>query len=85
MRTVRTDLLEVGYVELGPPGGHAVLLLHGFPYDVHSYVDVAPRLAAAGCRVIVPYLRGHGPTRFLDPADAAVRPAGARSAPTSST
>jgi pimeloyl-ACP methyl ester carboxylesterase len=67
MRTVQTDLLEVGYVELGPPGGHAVLLLHGFPYDVHSYVDVAPRLAASGCRVIVPYLRGHGPTRFLDP------------------
>ena len=63
--TVRTDLLEVGYVELGPPAGQAVLLLHGFPYDVHSYVDVAPRLAASGCRVVVPYLRGHGPTRFL--------------------
>jgi pimeloyl-ACP methyl ester carboxylesterase len=66
VRTVRTDLLEVGYVELGPPRGQAVLLLHGFPYDVHSYVDVAPRLAEAGCRVVVPYLRGHGPTRFLD-------------------
>ena len=65
--TVRTDLLEVGYVEIGPPGGKVVLLLHGFPYDVHSYVDVAPRLAASGCRVVVPYLRGHGPTRFLSP------------------
>jgi pimeloyl-ACP methyl ester carboxylesterase len=66
VRTVRTDLLEVGYVESGPPGGQVVLLLHGFPYDVHSYVDVAPRLADAGFRVVVPYLRGHGPTRFLD-------------------
>ncbi len=65
VRTVRTDLLEVGYVEDGPPGGQVVLLLHGFPYDVHSYVDVAPRLADAGFRVVVPYLRGHGPTRFL--------------------
>lgn len=68
VRAVRTDLLEVGYVEVGSPTGQPVLLLHGFPYDVHSYVDVAPLLAAAGCRVIVPYLRGHGPTRFLDPA-----------------
>jgi len=68
VRTVRTDLLDVGYLELGPPTGQPVLLLHGFPYDVHSYVDVAPLLAAAGCRVVVPYLRGHGPTRFLDPA-----------------
>src|SRR3954468_12328965 len=66
VRTVRTDLLEVGYVESGPPGGQVVLLLHGFPYDVHSYVDVAPRLADAGFRGVVPYLRGHGPTRFLD-------------------
>jgi pimeloyl-ACP methyl ester carboxylesterase len=65
VRTARTDLLDVGYVELGPPGGHVVLLLHGFPYDVHSYVAVAPRLADAGWRVVVPYLRGHGPTRFL--------------------
>ena len=65
---VRTDLLDVGYVEVGPPGGEPVVLLHGFPYDVHSYVDVVPRLAGAGRRVLVPYLRGHGPTRFLDPA-----------------
>jgi pimeloyl-ACP methyl ester carboxylesterase len=66
VRTVRTDVLEVGYVESGPSDGQVVLLLHGFPYDVHSYVDVAPRLADAGFRVVVPYLRGHGPTRFLD-------------------
>jgi pimeloyl-ACP methyl ester carboxylesterase len=68
VQTVRTELLEVGYVEAGPPDGEVVLLLHGFPYDVHSYVDVLPRLAGAGQRVIVPYLRGHGPTRFLDAA-----------------
>jgi pimeloyl-ACP methyl ester carboxylesterase len=68
LASVRTDLLEVAYYEAGPGDGQAVLLLHGFPYDVHSYVDVAPRLAEAGRRVLVPYLRGHGPTRFLDPA-----------------
>jgi pimeloyl-ACP methyl ester carboxylesterase len=55
----------VGYVEAGPAGGPAVLLLHGWPYDIHSYVDVAPALAAQGDRVIVPYLRGYGTTRFL--------------------
>ncbi len=68
LRQVRTDTLEVAYFEAGPHDGTAVLLLHGFPYDVHSYVDVVPRLVAAGHRVIVPYLRGHGPTRFLDSA-----------------
>jgi pimeloyl-ACP methyl ester carboxylesterase len=68
VRTVRTDLLDIGFVEVGPPHGQAVVLLHGFPYDVHSYVGVAPRLAGSGYRVIVPYLRGHGPTRFVDPA-----------------
>ena len=68
VRRVRADILEVGYVEAGPPDGEPVVLLHGFPYDVHSYVDVAPRLAAAGRRVLVPYLRGHGPTRFLEAA-----------------
>jgi pimeloyl-ACP methyl ester carboxylesterase len=67
LRSVRTDVLEVGYVEAGPPEGRPVVLLHGYPYDVHSYVDVIPRLADAGLRVVVPYLRGHGPTRFLDP------------------
>jgi pimeloyl-ACP methyl ester carboxylesterase len=68
VRHVRTDLLDVAYVEAGPEDGEVTLLLHGFPYDVHSYVDVIPRLAAAGHRVVVPYLRGHGPTRFLDDA-----------------
>jgi pimeloyl-ACP methyl ester carboxylesterase len=67
VRHVRTDVLDVGYVELGPPEGEPVLLLHGFPYDIHSYVDVGPRLVTAGHRVIMPYLRGHGPTRFLGP------------------
>jgi pimeloyl-ACP methyl ester carboxylesterase len=67
VRHVRTDVLDVGYVELGPPEGEPALLLHGFPYDIHSYVDVGPRLVAAGHRVIMPYLRGHGPTRFLGP------------------
>jgi pimeloyl-ACP methyl ester carboxylesterase len=68
LRYVRTGTLEVAYYEAGPSDGDAVLLLHGFPYDIHSYTGVIPLLAEAGCRVIVPYLRGHGPTRFLDPA-----------------
>jgi len=66
LRFARTDDLEVGYFEAGPAAGEVVLLLHGFPYDIHSYVEVIPRLVAAGRRVIVPYLRGHGPTRFRD-------------------
>jgi len=57
--------LNVGYVDAGPADGPAVVLLHGWPYDIHSYVDVAPLLTAAGHRVIVPYLRGYGTTRFL--------------------
>jgi len=57
--------LNVGYVEAGPSDGPAVILLHGWPYDIHSYVDVVPRLSGAGYRVIVPYLRGFGTTRFL--------------------
>ena len=65
VRQVRTDVLDVGLVDAGPPDGPVALLLHGFPYDVHSYVDVVPRLVEAGMRVVVPYLRGHGPTRFL--------------------
>ncbi len=67
VRRVRAGVLEVAYHEAGPSDGEVVLLLHGFPYDIHSYVDVAPALAADGFRVIVPHLRGHGPTRFLDP------------------
>jgi pimeloyl-ACP methyl ester carboxylesterase len=57
--------LNVGYVDAGPDDGPAVVLLHGWPYDIHSFVEVAPLLTAAGCRVIVPYLRGYGTTRFL--------------------
>jgi pimeloyl-ACP methyl ester carboxylesterase len=57
--------LNVGYAEAGPTNGPAVMLLHGWPYDIHSYVDVAPRLSQAGYRVIVPYLRGYGTTHFL--------------------
>ncbi|WP_231921425.1 alpha/beta fold hydrolase [Micromonospora auratinigra] len=68
IRHVVAGELDVGYVELGPADGPPVVLLHGFPYDVHSYVEVAPRLAAEGFRTIVPYLRGHGPTRFRTPA-----------------
>jgi pimeloyl-ACP methyl ester carboxylesterase len=66
LRHVDAGVLNVAYYEQGPADGPAVVLLHGFPYDIHSYVDVAPRLAARGCRVIVPYLRGYGPTRFRD-------------------
>ena len=68
LRYVRTDALEVAYYEAGPSDGKVALLLHGYPYDIHSYVDVIPRLVEAGHRVIAPYLRGHGPTRFLDSA-----------------
>jgi pimeloyl-ACP methyl ester carboxylesterase len=67
-KTVRTPVLDVAYEESGPASGRPVMLLHGFPDDVHAYDDVAPPLAAAGYRVIVPYLRGYGPTRFLDSA-----------------
>ena len=62
---IDAGLLSVGYAEAGPPSGPAVVLLHGWPYDIHSYIDVAPLLAAHGYRVIVPYLRGHGSTHFL--------------------
>jgi pimeloyl-ACP methyl ester carboxylesterase len=65
-RTIRAGLLDVAYFESGPRDGKPVLLLHGFPYDVHSYQEVAPILASRGCRVVVPYLRGHGATRFID-------------------
>ncbi|NWA03634.1 alpha/beta fold hydrolase [Pseudomonas gingeri] len=66
LRQVSTELLDIGYYEAGPENGRPVILLHGYPYDIHSYVDVAPLLAAQGFRVIVPHLRGHGTTRFLD-------------------
>lgn len=65
---VDAGVLNIAYYEEGPADGPVVMLLHGFPYDIHAYVDVAPQLAAQGCRTIVPYLRGYGPTRFLDTA-----------------
>ena len=65
IKQIDAGLLNVGYAELGPTDGPAVILLHGWPYDIHSYVDVAPLLASAGYRAIVPYLRGYGTTRFL--------------------
>ena len=61
---IDAGLLNVGYVDIGPADGRVVLLLHGWPYDIHSYSDVAPLLAAEGFRVVVPYLRGYGTTRF---------------------
>jgi pimeloyl-ACP methyl ester carboxylesterase len=68
MHHVDAGVLNIAYHEEGPADGPVVMLMHGFPYDIHSYVDVAPMLAARGCRTIVPYLRGYGPTRFLDQA-----------------
>ena len=65
IKQIDAGLLNVGYAEAGPAGGPPVLLLHGWPYDIHSFVDVAPWLGSAGYRVIVPYLRGYGTTRFL--------------------
>jgi pimeloyl-ACP methyl ester carboxylesterase len=65
LKQIDAGVLNVGYAEAGPTHGPAVILLHGWPYDIHSYVDVAPLLASKGYRVIVPYLRGYGSTRFL--------------------
>src|SRR5262245_42940111 len=65
LKQIDAGVLAVGYAEAGPGNGPPVILLHGWPYDIHSFVDVAPLLASAGCRVIVPYLRGYGTTRFL--------------------
>jgi pimeloyl-ACP methyl ester carboxylesterase len=65
LKQVKAGLLDIGYAEAGPARGPVVICLHGWPYDIHSFVDVAPQLAAQGYRVIVPYLRGHGTTRFL--------------------
>src|SRR5215831_10735162 len=65
LKQIEAGLLSVGYAEAGPPNGPAVILLHGWPYDIHSYVDAAQLLASSGHRVIVPYLRGYGTTRFL--------------------
>jgi pimeloyl-ACP methyl ester carboxylesterase len=68
VRQVDAGLLNVGYADIGPANGRVAVLLHGWPYDIHSYLEVAPLLAAAGYRVVVPYLRGFGTTRFLSDA-----------------
>ena len=67
LRSVETAVLEIGYEESGDPAGFPIILLHGFPYDIRSWDGVVPPLAGAGYRVLVPYLRGYGTTRFLDP------------------
>jgi pimeloyl-ACP methyl ester carboxylesterase len=65
LKQINAGVLNIGYAEAGPAGGPAVILLHGWPYDIYSFVDVTPLLASAGYRVIVPYLRGYGTTCFL--------------------
>lgn len=65
LKNIEAGVLDIAYEENGPADGWPVLLMHGFPYDIHAYAEVAPALAAHGARVIVPYLRGYGPTRFL--------------------
>jgi pimeloyl-ACP methyl ester carboxylesterase len=65
VKQINAGVLNIGYVEAGPADGRPVILLHGFPYDIHSFVEVTPLLAAEGYRVIVPYMRGHGSTTFL--------------------
>ncbi len=65
LKQIDAGVLNIGYADVGPSDADVVVLLHGWPYDIHSFVDVAPFLAARGYRVIVPYLRGYGTTRFL--------------------
>ena len=65
LKSVYTETLEISYLEFGESTGWPCIMNHGFPYDVHAYAECAPIIAAAGARVIVPYLRGYGPTRFL--------------------
>ena len=65
LKQVDAGPLSVGYAEAGPADGPAVLLLHGWPYDIHSFADVTPLLASAGYRIVVPFVRGYGSTRFL--------------------
>ncbi|MBR0717475.1 alpha/beta fold hydrolase [Bradyrhizobium liaoningense] len=66
-KSVTTAVLDIGYLEYGPPDGWPCILGHGFPYDVHAYTETAPVIAEAGARVLVPWLRGYGPTRFRSP------------------
>jgi pimeloyl-ACP methyl ester carboxylesterase len=68
LKQIDAGVLNVGYAEAGPANGPPVILLHGWPYDIYTYVDVTPLLASAGYRVLVPYVRGYGPTRFLSSA-----------------
>ena len=68
LRSIEAGVLSIAYHESGPASGPPVFLMHGFPYDVHAYAQVVPALVQAGCRVVVPYLRGYGPTRFVDAA-----------------
>ena len=68
LRHIRAGVLDIAYYESGPANGPPVFLMHGFPYHIHTYEEVAPIVADAGCRVIVPYLRGYGPTRFVSEA-----------------
>src|SRR5882672_8243290 len=65
LKRVNAGVLSVAYEDSGRADGKPVVLLHGFPYDVHAYDEVTPLLVSAGCRVVTPYLRGYGPTRFL--------------------
>jgi len=67
LHSVRTTMLDMAYEAHGPTEGDVVILLHGFPYDPRGYDAIAPVLAERGCRVLVPYLRGYGPTRFINP------------------
>lgn len=67
LKSIRAGVLEIAYRESGDPRGWPIILSHGFPYDIHAYEEVAPQLAAQGAHVIMPYLRGFGPTRFLSP------------------
>src|SRR6059058_5065574 len=66
-KSVTTDILDIAYREYGAPDGWPCIMGHGFPYDVNAYAEAAPVIAQAGCRVLVPWLRGYGPTRFLSP------------------
>src|SRR5256885_2741409 len=65
LKQIDAGVLNVGYIDVGASSGPTVILLHGWPYDIHAFADVSPRLAAAGHRVIIPYLRGYGSTSFL--------------------
>jgi pimeloyl-ACP methyl ester carboxylesterase len=79
MKRIVAGVLDIAYLEAGPPDGAPVFLMHGFPYDVHAYVGVSNRLVAAGCRCIIPFLRGYGPTSFQSADNTSLRTTGKRS------